>query len=120
MLPNVGTWEMLIILLVVFLVFGSKRLPDVARGIGKGMREFKREMAGFTDELNKVTQLPPENPRPAPQPPADTAPATPETEPLTPNSDSETDTLTQNADNVSDNDADTVSDNDSDMTERTS
>lgn len=51
MLPNVGTWEMLIILLVVFLVFGSKRLPDVAKGIGRGMREFKREMQGLTDEL---------------------------------------------------------------------
>ncbi len=51
MLPNVGTWEMLIILLVVFLVFGSKRLPDVAKGIGRGMREFKREMQGLTEEL---------------------------------------------------------------------
>ena len=63
MLPNVGSWEMIIILLVVFLVFGSKRLPDVARGLGKGMREFKREMQGITDEINKVTQEPPEKRR---------------------------------------------------------
>lgn len=55
MLPNVGTWEMIIILLVVFLVFGSKRLPDVARGLGRGLREFKREMRGITDELNSVS-----------------------------------------------------------------
>jgi TatA/E family protein of Tat protein translocase len=55
MLPNVGSWEMIIILHVVFLVFGSKRLPDVARGLGRGLREFKREMRGITDELNSVS-----------------------------------------------------------------
>ena len=54
MLPNVGTWEMIIILLVIFLVFGPKRLPGVARGLGRGLREFKREMRGITDELNDI------------------------------------------------------------------
>ena len=52
----VGKWEILIILLVAFMVFGSKRLPDVARGLGRGLREFKREMQGITDELSKVTE----------------------------------------------------------------
>ena len=52
MLPNVGPWEMIVILLVAFLVFGSKRLPEVARGIGKGIREFRREISGVTDEIN--------------------------------------------------------------------
>ncbi len=65
MLPNVGTWEMIIILLVVFLVFGANRLPDIARGLGKGMREFKREMQGIASAID-VTAEPTAQSRPQP------------------------------------------------------
>ena len=58
MLPNVGTWELIIILLVVFMVFGAKRLPDVARGMGRGMREFRRAIQGITDEINLPQDTP--------------------------------------------------------------
>jgi sec-independent protein translocase protein TatA len=54
MLPNVGTWEMIIIFLVIFMVFGANRLPDIARGLGKGMREFKKEMSGIASQIDDV------------------------------------------------------------------
>jgi sec-independent protein translocase protein TatA len=37
----IGPWELLILLVVVLLVFGPKRLPEMGRSLGKGMREFK-------------------------------------------------------------------------------
>ena len=42
MLPNVGMGELLIILVIVLLLFGAKRLPEVARGIGKSLKAFLR------------------------------------------------------------------------------
>lgn len=42
MFPALGMQELLIIMLIVLLLFGSKRLPEIARGIGKGIRELKK------------------------------------------------------------------------------
>jgi sec-independent protein translocase protein TatA len=39
-IPNGGEW--LIILIVVFLLFGAKKIPDLAKGIGEGLKEFKK------------------------------------------------------------------------------
>ena len=52
MLGNLGFGEIMIILLVVLLVFGAKRLPEIGASFGKGIREFKRS---FTDVENAVT-----------------------------------------------------------------
>tara|TARA_B100001250_G_C19603886_1_gene701848 strand:+ start:448 stop:675 length:228 start_codon:yes stop_codon:yes gene_type:complete len=38
---NLGTGEVIILLLVILLLFGAKRLPELARGLGKGIHEFK-------------------------------------------------------------------------------
>ena len=46
---NLGTPEILIILLIVLLLFGAKRLPELARGLGQGIREFK----GAVDDAKK-------------------------------------------------------------------
>jgi sec-independent protein translocase protein TatA len=54
MLPNVGTWEMIIIFLVIFMVFGANKMPDIARGLGKGLREFKKEMSGIASQIDEV------------------------------------------------------------------
>lgn len=43
---NVGVWEILILLLVLLLVFGPKRLPEMGRSLGRGMREFKDSITG--------------------------------------------------------------------------
>ncbi|SRR5690606_575621 len=49
---GIGTWEILLIFLVVLLVFGAKRIPEIARGLGKGIREFKDATTEIKNELN--------------------------------------------------------------------
>jgi TatA/E family protein of Tat protein translocase len=49
---GIGGWEVLVILFVVLLVFGPKRIPEVARGLGKGMRELRRISTDFQREIN--------------------------------------------------------------------
>ena len=43
---SVGIWEVLLLLLVLLLVFGPKRLPEMGRSLGRGMREFKDSISG--------------------------------------------------------------------------
>ena len=43
-------WELILILLVLLLVFGAKRLPEMGRSLGKGMREFKESVTGMDDD----------------------------------------------------------------------
>ncbi|HOI32193.1 MAG: Sec-independent protein translocase protein TatB [Bacteroidales bacterium] len=50
---NIGTGELLLILLVLFVVLGPKKLPEVARTVGKTINEMKRASAGFKNEINK-------------------------------------------------------------------
>jgi len=45
-----GGWEMVVILLLVLLLFGGKRFPQLARNLGKGMREFRRATSGVHEE----------------------------------------------------------------------
>jgi sec-independent protein translocase protein TatA len=45
-MPNIGPLELVIILLVVLLLFGAKRLPELGRSLGSGMREFKDSVTG--------------------------------------------------------------------------
>jgi sec-independent protein translocase protein TatA len=52
---NLGFTEIMIILLVVLLVFGAKRLPEIGASMGKGIREFKKSIS---DAGEAVTQLP--------------------------------------------------------------
>ncbi|MBF89628.1 MAG: twin-arginine translocase TatA/TatE family subunit [Candidatus Marinimicrobia bacterium] len=54
-LVSIGGWEVLLIFLVVLLLFGAKRLPELAKGLGKGIREFKGAVEGFEKELDDVT-----------------------------------------------------------------
>ena len=48
---NLGPWELMIILLVVLLAFGAKRLPEVGAAMGKSIREFKRNISDVKDSL---------------------------------------------------------------------
>lgn len=49
---SIGGWEVLLIFLVVLLLFGAKRLPELAKGLGKGIREFKGAVEGIEKELD--------------------------------------------------------------------
>jgi sec-independent protein translocase protein TatA len=46
-----GGWEMVVIALVILLMFGAKKLPELARGLGQGIKEFKGAVDGVKDEL---------------------------------------------------------------------
>ena len=46
----IGPWELAILLLVVLLVFGPKRLPEMGRSLGTGLREFKHSITGKDDD----------------------------------------------------------------------
>jgi sec-independent protein translocase protein TatA len=48
---NLGFTEIMVILLVVLLLFGAKRLPEVGASIGKGIREFKRSISDTQDAI---------------------------------------------------------------------
>jgi len=49
---GMGTWELLIIMFIVLLVFGSKKLPELAQGLGRGIKEFKKASSEIEDELD--------------------------------------------------------------------
>lgn len=49
---GIGTSELLIILFIILLVFGSKKLPELAQGLGRGIREFKKATNEIQDELD--------------------------------------------------------------------
>ena len=49
-MPNVGPWEIILLLLLALLLFGAKRLPEIGKSMGKGMREFKDSLSGKDDD----------------------------------------------------------------------
>ncbi|MCK5120148.1 MAG: twin-arginine translocase TatA/TatE family subunit [Candidatus Latescibacteria bacterium] len=57
MFGGLGTWEILLIFLVVLLVFGAKRIPEIAQGLGKGIREFKKAAKEVQDEIKVSTEI---------------------------------------------------------------
>ena len=72
MFGNLGVWEILMILVVVMLLFGAKRLPEMGASIGKGIREFKRSISQTEDAIMK-----PDEQRQVPGRQLDQPPATP-------------------------------------------
>ncbi len=56
---SIGPTEIILLLLVALLLFGAKRLPEIGRSLGSGMREFKDSVTGNTKpEPHEMTQLP--------------------------------------------------------------
>jgi sec-independent protein translocase protein TatA len=49
-MPNIGPLEIAVVLVIVLLIFGPKRLPDLGRSLGRGMREFKDSVTGKDDD----------------------------------------------------------------------
>lgn len=58
MFGGIGVQELLLIFLVVLLLFGAKRIPDIAHGLGKGIRDFRRAMNETKDEINRAIDTP--------------------------------------------------------------
>ncbi|MBC8523957.1 MAG: twin-arginine translocase TatA/TatE family subunit [Chlorobium phaeobacteroides] len=51
---GLGGQELVLILLIILLLFGAKKLPELAKGLGKGMKEFKKAQSEIEEELNKA------------------------------------------------------------------
>lgn len=84
---DIGGTEIMMVMLVMLLLFGSRRLPELARNLGKSMREIRKATSGLEEELRRALEAPPPPPPPrksaaaaAPDAFAKT-PATPPTEP---------------------------------------
>lgn len=67
-MPNIGPGELLVILLIALLVFGPRKLPELGKSLGAGIREFRRGTQGLKEELEGSF-------RESPAPPAHGAPA---------------------------------------------
>ncbi len=69
--------ELIVVLVVILVLFGAKKIPDFAKGLGKGINEFKKASREVTESIeNEQTATPP----PAKTPPANTAAQTPPSE----------------------------------------
>jgi sec-independent protein translocase protein TatA len=67
---GIGLPEILIFLVVVLLLFGAKRVPEIGRSVGKGMREFKDAVSGKDDEQPPRLPQAPEDEEQLAEPPA--------------------------------------------------
>ncbi|MGB3632962.1 MAG: twin-arginine translocase TatA/TatE family subunit [Rubrobacteraceae bacterium] len=56
MIPNVGITEALILLATLLLLFGAKRIPELAKGLGSGLREFRKGTSGEYDESHELEE----------------------------------------------------------------
>jgi sec-independent protein translocase protein TatA len=57
-MPNVGPLELIVILAIALIVLGPKKLPEVGRSIGKGMREFRESLSGDSDRRDDDEERP--------------------------------------------------------------
>ena len=53
-LTYIGLWEVIIVALVILLLFGGKKIPELMKGVGKGVKSFKDGMKGVEDDVNSV------------------------------------------------------------------
>ncbi len=69
MIGDIGMQELMVIFLIVLLLFGADRIPALARGLGKGVREFKRVVNNANTEIQRAIDIDEEEPPPRKPPP---------------------------------------------------
>jgi sec-independent protein translocase protein TatA len=52
MFSNIGGWEILIIIFLILIFFGAKKIPDLAQGLGKGIKEFRKAAKDIQDDIS--------------------------------------------------------------------
>lgn len=88
-LEGIGAMEMVLVAIIGLLLFGGKGLPDMARTVGKVVREFKKATANVENEVKRVmNEEPTPAPKPRPRPRPAPTPAAPATLPEAPRPDS--------------------------------
>lgn len=69
MFGMIGMWETVAILAVVLVLFGAKKVPELAKGLGQGLKEFRKASQEIQDDLHRALDEPPQAPRrPRPRP----------------------------------------------------
>ena len=53
---SVGPWQVIIIIFAIIILFGGKKLPELARGLGQGLKEFKKAKQEFKDEVKSAAE----------------------------------------------------------------
>jgi sec-independent protein translocase protein TatA len=72
---DLGGGQILLILALILIFFGARRIPELAKGLGQGIKEFKKATREVTDEIqNSSNYTPPPPPPPPPTPPAPAEP----------------------------------------------
>lgn len=66
-----GSTEILVIAVVVLVLFGAKKVPELMKGVGTGIKEFKKASRDVQDELHRAMDEADKNPPPAPKPAPD-------------------------------------------------
>lgn len=74
-IEGIGGPELLLIMFIILLLFGADKLPELARGLGKSVREFKKAAGGIEEEVRRAMEEPPTS---VPKTPAGIQPATAE------------------------------------------
>jgi sec-independent protein translocase protein TatA len=65
-IEGIGGPELMMIMFVILLLFGANKLPELARGFGKSVREFKKAASGVENEVRRAMEEPPAPPPPPP------------------------------------------------------
>ena len=60
---NLGGGEIILILALILILFGARKLPELAKGLGQGIKEFKKATREVTDEVNASMEEPPSTPQ---------------------------------------------------------
>jgi len=68
-IEGIGGPELLMIMFVVLLLFGGQKLPELAKGLGKSLREFKKAASGVEEEFKRAIEETPDTPSAPPRPP---------------------------------------------------
>ena len=53
---SLGPWEIVLVVLVIIILFGGKKIPELARGLGKALKEFRKTTKDLKDEVNSAAK----------------------------------------------------------------
>jgi sec-independent protein translocase protein TatA len=64
-MPIPGPWELILLLVIVLIIFGPGKLPDIGNAVGKGIREFRKASTDLEESVRGESKRPPSDDKPA-------------------------------------------------------